>query len=222
MYIYLSLYIWSVPGTVSTPSQLATQTPHRCTHMHTHAHTHVRVVYDLTYDLLSVQDLVQYSYAHVFAARAYTHTRAGIHPHTRTRTSWHTRTPSPCWQVGYFGVGFFSVFALSDAPSIRSGARRMTFRWGGAGGENLFAHSEAVPPSPPHAGGGGDDGVEWTTFAFDLKPNAEVGGGGTGVRVRCAAALRVRCVADCLRPAHARMRACSVCSTCSPLPTPTR
>ena len=35
--------------------------------------------------------------------------------------------------VGYFGVGFFSVFALSDAPELVSGAGTMRFFWGDGG-----------------------------------------------------------------------------------------
>ncbi|KAG5181242.1 hypothetical protein JKP88DRAFT_241511 [Tribonema minus] len=65
--------------------------------------------------------------------------------------------------VGYFGVGFFSVFALSDGPTITSSGQRMRFGFGGADGEKLFTHSEDVP----------DDGSGWTAFGFDLKANTE-------------------------------------------------
>ena len=48
--------------------------------------------------------------------------------------------------VGYFGVGFFSTFALSDAPVIYSGAGAMRFFWGEGG--QLFTRFEALQHPP--------------------------------------------------------------------------
>jgi hypothetical protein len=84
-------------------------------------------------------------------------------------------------QVGYFGVGFFSVFALSDSPSIESGDRKMTFAWGGSNGERLFAHSESIATNTTanstaatSTGTTATSGQSWTTLGFPLKHNAEV------------------------------------------------
>ena len=56
--------------------------------------------------------------------------------------------------MGYFGVGFFSVFALCDTPAVTSGGRTMSFHWGSsagaAGGDDGLGG----------AGGGGVDAVE--------------------------------------------------------------
>eukprot|EP00953_Heterococcus_sp_UTEX-ZZ885_P028958 15427-Heterococcus_DN1.PRE.1 len=86
--------------------------------------------------------------------------------------------------VGYFGVGFFSVFALSDSPSIESGDRKMTFAWGGSNGERLFAHSESITTAnnsnttanstaATSTGTAATSGQSWTTLGFPLKHNAE-------------------------------------------------
>jgi hypothetical protein len=62
--------------------------------------------------------------------------------------------------VGYFGVGFFSVFAHCDTPYLESGHGSMKFFWG-EGGE-LYTEKNELPQLSPA-----------TTFVLNLKPNSD-------------------------------------------------
>jgi HSP90 family molecular chaperone len=61
--------------------------------------------------------------------------------------------------VGLFGVGFFSVFALTDAPEILSGAVKMSFAWQGS---DLIAVETRLPQPRPGA-----------AFVLKLKPGSD-------------------------------------------------
>jgi HSP90 family molecular chaperone len=44
-------------------------------------------------------------------------------------------------KIGAFGVGFYSVFSITDGPVVKSGAKKVRFHWGGP--EQKKVHSRA-------------------------------------------------------------------------------
>ena len=50
--------------------------------------------------------------------------------------------------VGLFGVGFFSVFALTEAPEIHSGDVRLRFTWQNDNSDLVADESRLTPPQP--------------------------------------------------------------------------
>lgn len=67
-------------------------------------------------------------------------------------------------RIGAFGVGFYSLFSISEEPIVLSGPELMGFFWNG---DSLFtrrAKSETVDNSP--------SGVPWTTFHMPLREPA--------------------------------------------------
>ena len=62
--------------------------------------------------------------------------------------------------VGLFGVGFFSVFALTDAPEIHSGGARLRFTWA----EDSELVADESPLAVPQPG---------AAFVLPLKPASD-------------------------------------------------
>ncbi|KAG8805492.1 hypothetical protein FRC19_007851, partial [Serendipita sp. 401] len=64
-------------------------------------------------------------------------------------------------KIGAFGVGFYSLFSITEAPLVTSGTKRMGFYWRD-GKNQLFVHRESLPetaePTSP-----------WTTFTLPLR-----------------------------------------------------
>ncbi|EJU01784.1 hypothetical protein DACRYDRAFT_107520 [Dacryopinax primogenitus] len=68
-------------------------------------------------------------------------------------------------KIGAFGVGFYSLFSVTDQPFVKSGSSWMGFYWRD-GGDQLFVRRGELPnPEPPAA----SDGNPWTSFEMSLR-----------------------------------------------------
>ncbi|CAJ0640633.1 15327_t:CDS:2 [Entrophospora sp. SA101] len=59
-------------------------------------------------------------------------------------------------KIGAFGVGFYSLFSVCDAPFVSSGTQGMAFYWRG---DQLFAKRSNIK----------QDDTTWTTFLMDTR-----------------------------------------------------
>ncbi|KAJ3533672.1 hypothetical protein NMY22_g7241 [Coprinellus aureogranulatus] len=66
-------------------------------------------------------------------------------------------------KIGAFGVGFYSLFSVTDDPWVTSGEQWMAFYWKG-GKDQLYARRGTLPADV--------DGKEWTTFDMPLREPA--------------------------------------------------
>ncbi|KZT61430.1 hypothetical protein CALCODRAFT_9895 [Calocera cornea HHB12733] len=68
-------------------------------------------------------------------------------------------------KIGAFGVGFYSLFSVTDQPFVKSGDGWMGFYWRD-GGDQLFVRRGTLPdPEPPAVPGGNP----WTSFEMTLR-----------------------------------------------------
>ncbi|KZO98233.1 hypothetical protein CALVIDRAFT_535334 [Calocera viscosa TUFC12733] len=71
-------------------------------------------------------------------------------------------------KIGAFGVGFYSLFSVTDQPFVKSGPGWMGFYWRD-GGDQLFVRRGTLPnPEPPAEPGGNP----WTSFEMTLREPA--------------------------------------------------
>lgn len=61
------------------------------------------------------------------------------------------------WQIGFFGVGFYSLFSICEEPLVLSGTRCMGFYWQG---DQLYTKSAAHQS---------EDGAKWTSICLQLR-----------------------------------------------------
>lgn len=64
-------------------------------------------------------------------------------------------------KIGAFGVGFYSLFSVTEEPFVTSGTKWMGFYWKD-GKDQLFARRGSLPESP-------EPPSPWTTFALPLR-----------------------------------------------------
>ncbi|EIN13823.1 hypothetical protein PUNSTDRAFT_117488 [Punctularia strigosozonata HHB-11173 SS5] len=71
-------------------------------------------------------------------------------------------------KIGAFGVGFYSLFSVTEEPWVTSGDQWMRFYWKNQG-DQLFVRRGTLPPDqlPPSSENG--HGNPWTTFEMDLR-----------------------------------------------------
>ncbi|KAG8901739.1 RNA helicase required for poly(A+) mRNA export, partial [Tulasnella sp. 408] len=67
-------------------------------------------------------------------------------------------------KIGAFGVGFYSLFSVTDEPFVTSGDQWMGFYWKD-NKDQLFARRGTLPPVEPSAA----NEKQWTTFAMPLR-----------------------------------------------------
>ncbi|KAJ1550235.1 hypothetical protein HK405_001091, partial [Cladochytrium tenue] len=65
-------------------------------------------------------------------------------------------------KIGFFGVGFYSLFSICEEPFVTSGDECMAFFWKG---DQLFTRKGPVAP---------ESASEWTTFFLSLREPMEV------------------------------------------------
>ncbi|KAI3659144.1 hypothetical protein MP638_006834 [Amoeboaphelidium occidentale] len=70
-------------------------------------------------------------------------------------------------KIGFFGVGFYSLFSVCEAPFIVSGGKCMAFYWKG---DQLFTRRADAPAKAPE----NDNQQEWTVFYMKLRDNMEL------------------------------------------------
>ncbi|RKP10023.1 hypothetical protein THASP1DRAFT_22221 [Thamnocephalis sphaerospora] len=70
-------------------------------------------------------------------------------------------------KIGFFGVGFYSLFSICEDPFVSSGQECMAFFWKG---DQLFAKRAPVPGEPDKA----ENGRVWTTFLLSMRDPFEV------------------------------------------------
>ncbi|KAJ1980690.1 hypothetical protein H4R34_002368, partial [Dimargaris verticillata] len=63
-------------------------------------------------------------------------------------------------KIGFFGVGFYSLFSICEEPFVISNQECMAFFWKG---DQLYTKKAAVPPDQQAQYG------DWTTFLLDLR-----------------------------------------------------
>lgn len=66
-------------------------------------------------------------------------------------------------KIGAFGVGFYSLFSICDAPAVESGDKVMGFFWKD-GGDQLFVKQALVPLTEQER-----TGTQWTSFSMELR-----------------------------------------------------
>ncbi|KAG8684005.1 hypothetical protein FRC08_013955, partial [Ceratobasidium sp. 394] len=72
-------------------------------------------------------------------------------------------------KIGAFGVGFYSLFSVTEEPFVKSGSEWMGFYWRN-GGDQLFARRGDLPlDTSPDSG-------EWTSFEMPLREAAPLPG----------------------------------------------
>ncbi|CAE6531048.1 unnamed protein product [Rhizoctonia solani] len=70
-------------------------------------------------------------------------------------------------KIGAFGVGFYSLFSVTEEPFVKSGTEWMGFYWRN-GGDQLFARRGDLPADSKNA--------EWTSFEMPLREPAPLPG----------------------------------------------
>jgi hypothetical protein len=60
-------------------------------------------------------------------------------------------------KIGFFGVGFYSLFSICEEPLVTSGGQSLLFVWKG---DNLFTRKGVIPDN---------DVSEWTSFYLNLR-----------------------------------------------------
>ncbi|KAJ1300947.1 hypothetical protein OPQ81_003373 [Rhizoctonia solani] len=70
-------------------------------------------------------------------------------------------------KIGAFGVGFYSLFSVTEEPFVKSGTEWMGFYWRN-GGDQLFARRGNLPADSNNA--------EWTSFEMPLREPAPLPG----------------------------------------------
>ena len=65
-------------------------------------------------------------------------------------------------KIGFFGVGFYSLFSLCEEPFVCSGDEFMGFFWKG---DQLFTKTGKLPEPTPKS----DNGNRWTSFIMTLR-----------------------------------------------------
>ncbi|KAF8604785.1 hypothetical protein BDV93DRAFT_440059, partial [Ceratobasidium sp. AG-I] len=76
-------------------------------------------------------------------------------------------------KIGAFGVGFYSLFSVTEEPFVKSGNEWMGFYWRN-GGDQLFARRGNLPPNPNPITP--SDSAEWTSFEMPLRDAAPLPG----------------------------------------------
>ncbi|CAG7850452.1 SubName: Full=Uncharacterized protein {ECO:0000313/EMBL:CCA72144.1} [Serendipita indica DSM 11827] len=69
-------------------------------------------------------------------------------------------------KIGAFGVGFYSLFSITEEPFVTSGTKWMGFYWRD-GKDQLYARRGTLPDGPPSP---------WTTFAMPLRQRGPLPG----------------------------------------------
>ncbi|KAG8743102.1 hypothetical protein FRC10_000402 [Ceratobasidium sp. 414] len=72
-------------------------------------------------------------------------------------------------KIGAFGVGFYSLFSVTEEPFVKSGSEWMGFYWRN-GGDQLFARRGDLPADASSSSG------EWTSFEMPLREAAPLPG----------------------------------------------
>ena len=62
-------------------------------------------------------------------------------------------------KIGFFGVGFYSLFSIAEEPFVTSGDQCMAFLWNG---DQLMSKTGPCPTSP------------WTTFYLQLREKLDL------------------------------------------------
>ncbi|KAF8688692.1 hypothetical protein RHS03_09437, partial [Rhizoctonia solani] len=70
-------------------------------------------------------------------------------------------------KIGAFGVGFYSLFSVTEEPFVKSGTEWMGFYWRN-GGDQLFARRGDLPAESTNS--------EWTSFEMPLRESAPLPG----------------------------------------------
>ncbi|CAE6384073.1 unnamed protein product [Rhizoctonia solani] len=70
-------------------------------------------------------------------------------------------------KIGAFGVGFYSLFSVTEEPFVKSGTEWMGFHWRN-GGDQLFARRGDLPADSKNS--------EWTSFEMPLREPAPLPG----------------------------------------------
>ncbi|RKP11940.1 histidine kinase-like ATPase [Piptocephalis cylindrospora] len=73
-------------------------------------------------------------------------------------------------KIGFFGVGFYSLFSMCEEPFVTSGAECMAFYWRG---DQLFAKRAPIPKAQQDRDVD-EAGRPWTTFLMNLREPMDI------------------------------------------------
>ncbi|KAG8927830.1 hypothetical protein FRC02_007723 [Tulasnella sp. 418] len=74
-------------------------------------------------------------------------------------------------KIGAFGVGFYSVFSVTDDPLVKSGTKWMSFYWKNKGNQLFTRRGDLT--SPPESA---PSGSPWTSFEMPLRQSSPLPG----------------------------------------------